>query len=42
MAELTVMTWNVENLFPPGAIGGPANQADYDAKLASTSVSRHR
>src|SRR5919109_4005164 len=33
----TVMTWNVENLFPPGYPISPrrvVSQADYDAKLA--------
>jgi Endonuclease/Exonuclease/phosphatase family len=28
-----VMTWNVENLFPPGSTFGPSTQAMYDAKL---------
>src|SRR5262245_30459714 len=28
-----VMTWNVENLFRPGAPSGPRTQAAYDAKL---------
>jgi endonuclease/exonuclease/phosphatase family metal-dependent hydrolase len=28
-----VMTWNVENLFKPGAAAGPASEAVYDAKL---------
>jgi endonuclease/exonuclease/phosphatase family metal-dependent hydrolase len=28
-----VMTWNVENLFRPGADGGPDTQAVYEAKL---------
>jgi endonuclease/exonuclease/phosphatase family metal-dependent hydrolase len=28
-----VMTWNVENLFRPGAPSGPSSQAIYDAKL---------
>jgi thiamine phosphate synthase YjbQ (UPF0047 family) len=28
-----VMTWNVENLFRPGADGGPDTQAVYQAKL---------
>jgi endonuclease/exonuclease/phosphatase family metal-dependent hydrolase len=28
-----VMTWNLENLFPPGSQFGPATQAVYDEKL---------
>ena len=28
-----VMTWNVENLFKPGAASGPPTQAIYDKKL---------
>jgi hypothetical protein len=28
-----VMTWNVENLFPPGSAFGPDTQAIYDEKL---------
>jgi len=28
-----VMTWNVENLFRPGADGGPTTQAAYEEKL---------
>jgi endonuclease/exonuclease/phosphatase family metal-dependent hydrolase len=28
-----VMTWNVENLFRPGAAGGPTSEAVYEAKL---------
>ncbi len=28
-----VMTWNVENLFKPGAAAGPASEAVYEAKL---------
>jgi hypothetical protein len=34
-----IMTWNVENLFKPGASSGPPTQAIFDAKiqgLAST------
>lgn len=27
------MTWNVENLFPPGSAFGPDTQAIYDEKL---------
>ena len=34
MAELTVMTWNVQNLFPPGTPDGPATEEEYSAKLA--------
>jgi endonuclease/exonuclease/phosphatase family metal-dependent hydrolase len=33
-SPLTVMTWNVENLFPPGSPSGPPDQATYNAKLA--------
>jgi len=35
MAELRVMTWNVENLFVPGDGEGPESGAAYRAKLAS-------
>ena len=28
-----VMTWNVENLFKPGAPSGPPTRANYEAKL---------
>jgi endonuclease/exonuclease/phosphatase family metal-dependent hydrolase len=35
MAELRVMTWNVENLFPVGHPDGPKTQAELDAKIAS-------
>jgi hypothetical protein len=35
MAELTVMTWNVQNLFPAGGEFGPATQQDYDDKIAA-------
>ena len=35
MAELTVMTWNVQNLFPPGTPDGPATEEEYEAKLAA-------
>lgn len=35
MAELTVMTWNVQNLLPVGHQDGPATQEEYDAKLAA-------
>ncbi len=31
---LTLMTWNVENLFLPGSPSGPKTQQIYDAKLA--------
>lgn len=33
MAECTVMTWNVENLFPPGTASGPPTAAVYRRKL---------
>jgi len=32
-AVFKVMTWNVENLFRPGALSGPPTQATYQAKL---------
>lgn len=35
MAELTVMTWNVENLLPVGHDDGPATDEEYQAKLAA-------
>ena len=35
MAELTVMTWNVQNLLPVGHEGGPATDEEYAAKLAA-------
>jgi endonuclease/exonuclease/phosphatase family metal-dependent hydrolase len=35
VAELTVMTWNVQNLFPAGTEFGPATQQDYDDKIAA-------
>lgn len=31
--ELTTMTWNVENLFEPGAAAGPPDAETYEAKL---------
>ena len=31
---LTVVTWNLENLYRPGGAFGPKTQGDYDAKLA--------
>ena len=30
---LTIATWNLENLFRPGADAGPTDEHDYDAKL---------
>lgn len=33
-SSLTVMTWNVENLFPAGNPSGPPDQATYQAKIA--------
>lgn len=35
MADLTVMTWNIQNLFPAGQGHGPATQQEYDAKVAA-------
>jgi len=35
MADLTVMTWNIQNLFPAGQGDGPATQQEYDAKVAA-------
>lgn len=35
MADFTVMTWNVENLFPVGHGDGPATQQEYDDKVAA-------
>jgi hypothetical protein len=35
VAELTVMTWNVQNLFPAGTEFGPATQQDHDDKIAA-------
>jgi hypothetical protein len=35
MADLTVMTWNIQNLFPVGQGDGPATQQEYDAKVAA-------
>jgi endonuclease/exonuclease/phosphatase family metal-dependent hydrolase len=37
MTEFKVMTWNVENLFRPGAASGPRTTAEYEAKLQSLS-----
>ena len=34
MAALTVMTWNIQNLFPVGHGDGPATQQEYDDKIA--------
>ena len=34
MADLTVMTWNIQNLFPVGHADGPATQQEYDDKIA--------
>ena len=34
MSACTVMTWNVENLFPPGTASGPPTKAIYRRKLA--------
>lgn len=35
MAQLRVMTWNVQNLFEVGAEDGPDSQADFNVKIAS-------
>ena len=35
MAALTVMTWNVQNLFLPGDEAGPEGQAAFEQKIAS-------
>jgi endonuclease/exonuclease/phosphatase family metal-dependent hydrolase len=37
MAAFKVMTWNVENLFQPGAGDGPAGQEAFDEKLSALS-----
>jgi endonuclease/exonuclease/phosphatase family metal-dependent hydrolase len=34
VADLTVMTWNIQNLFPVGHGDGPATQQEYDDKVA--------
>jgi endonuclease/exonuclease/phosphatase family metal-dependent hydrolase len=34
VAELTVMTWNIQNLFPAGHEYGPATQQQYNDKIA--------
>jgi endonuclease/exonuclease/phosphatase family metal-dependent hydrolase len=36
-----VMTWNVENFFPPGSPSGPPDQATYDTKLAYLAQTIH-
>jgi Endonuclease/Exonuclease/phosphatase family len=33
MPDLTVMTWNTQNLFPVGHADGPATQQEYDDKI---------
>jgi endonuclease/exonuclease/phosphatase family protein len=35
LANLTVMTWNIQNLFPVGHQDGPATQQDYDDKVTA-------
>jgi endonuclease/exonuclease/phosphatase family metal-dependent hydrolase len=35
MTTLRVMTWNVQNLFEPGAEDGPPTEASFEAKLSS-------
>ena len=34
MADLTVMTWNIQSSFPAGHGNGPATQQEYDDKVA--------
>jgi len=34
VADLTVMTWNIQNLFPMGHGDGPTTQQEYDDKVA--------
>jgi Endonuclease/Exonuclease/phosphatase family len=34
MPDLTVMTWNIQNLFPVGHADGLATQQEYDDKIA--------
>jgi Endonuclease/Exonuclease/phosphatase family len=34
MPDITVMTWNIQNLFPVGHADGPATQQEYDDKIA--------
>ena len=34
MPDLTVMTWNIQNLFPVGHADGPATQQEYGYKIA--------
>ncbi len=34
MAKLTVMTWNVQNLFAPGLVRFAVDRVGYEAKLA--------
>jgi Endonuclease/Exonuclease/phosphatase family len=34
MPGITVMTWNIQNLFPVGHADGPVTQQDYYAKIA--------
>ena len=36
MPDLTVMTWNIQNLFPVGHADGPATQQEYDDKIAGS------
>jgi len=33
VTDLTVMTWNIQNLFPVGHEDGPATQQEYDDKI---------
>ena len=34
LPDLTVMTWNIQNLFPVGHADGPPTQQEYDDKIA--------
>ena len=34
MPDLTVMTWNVQNLFPVGHVDGPGTKQEYGNKIA--------
>ena len=41
MAECTVMTWNVENLFPHGHKDGPPTREIYERKLRRLAETVH-
>jgi hypothetical protein len=36
----TVMTWNVQNLFPAGSADGPKTEADFGKKLDALALTR--